>query len=149
MSVENIGKKMLTQENRMTQYPLFVIMVDEKIARSPDWDWDDKERVDIDCLNGQDLCENCMKILENDQDLPPECDDCDDGAFDFFQVKRVPDLRAGVFFTLDACQKHIDANDYHYVNPKPFVVGAWRNEEMQQVMQHLCSLAGEIPSHYR
>ena len=70
------------------------------------------------------------------------CDDCHE-YFSFYSTIDVFNLRAGVFFTEKACQEHIDQNDYHYNKPRVFAVSAWRNYEMQEVMQHISALTTE------
>lgn len=60
------------------------------------------------------------------------------------------DLTAGVFFTVEACREHIAMNSYHYDNPRPFCISAWRNPDMQAVMRQIINTAtDEVPSHYK
>lgn len=142
MELKNIGEKMISQNNRLTQCPLFVIQVDRDIAVGQDMEWDKKERNEY--YEG-DLCDSCMEV----GDVPEECDDCPDEAFHFLKTIEEFDLRAGAFFTEEACEEHIKANDYHYKNPRSFAVSTWRNFEMQMVMNYLCLEAGHVPSHYQ
>lgn len=59
------------------------------------------------------------------------------------------DLTAGVFFTERSIREHIKMNDYHYDNPRPFCISAWRNPDMQAVMRQIIKVDGaEVPSHY-
>jgi hypothetical protein len=39
-----------------------------------------------------------------------------------------------VFFTLEGAQAHIDSNRHHYNEPDVYTVGAWRNPEMETLL---------------
>lgn len=47
------------------------------------------------------------------------------------------------FLTAKACQEHIDANHYHYNEPRVYLNSAWRNPEMELVSTFLCGLVGK------
>jgi len=148
--LKTIGMSMAEQDNRGTQYPLFVIQVDYKDYALEGGDWDEKERKDHDLINERDLCGKCAKLWEKSE-LPEECWEwgCEE-SFDYFTVKTKFDLEAGVFFTEEACHQHIEENKHHYDNPTSYVVSAWRNPEMVAVMQTIIKSAQrEVPSHYK
>ena len=42
---------------------------------------------------------------------------------------------SNVFFTEKACEKHIKANHYHFIEPRSYVKHAWRNPEMEQLFE--------------
>jgi hypothetical protein len=67
-----------------------------------------------------------------------------------FRGRDRPNLNSGMYFTQQACQTHIDENYYHYNNARPFAYSAWRNPELQMVMQFVLVEGGdqEVPSHY-
>ena len=46
------------------------------------------------------------------------------------------------FFTAKACKEHIEGNVYRYRNPVDYLSYAFRNPEMELVMQFLCELTG-------
>ena len=52
----------------------------------------------------------------------------------FYNIKDVP-VEGQVYLTEKAAQHHIDSNSYHYHEPFIYVVGAWRNPEIQTLMQ--------------
>lgn len=144
----NLSREMRTQNNRCTQHVLFVVMEDVRHYCGHDGNWSDRERKSDPDLS--DLCEQCAKLSENDESMPDDCDDCCSSAFDYFTTEQEPNLTPGVFFTAKACEEHIAENHYHYKNARSWGIGAWRNPEMQVVMQHLLKMTGEdIPSHYR
>lgn len=148
MQINEIGKEMVTQNNRMTQFPLFVVY--SKVERAVPDGWGESRRKDFDGLDLDDLCENCAELHEDGKDLPDYCENCDSDCFWNCREELEPDLTAGVFFTAKACQEHIDENKYHYTDPIVYGISAWRNEEMQMVQRHLIELSGEkVPSHYK
>lgn len=44
------------------------------------------------------------------------------------------------FFTEKACKEHIQANKHHYNEPVDYLTHAFRNPEMEMVLQFLCEL---------
>lgn len=148
MQINEIGKEMIKQDNRLTQYPMFAVyhMVERAV---PDGQGESR-RVDLDWIDAGDMCESCNRMMDEGKDLPDSCEECSPNCFFNFEKNLEPDLRAGVFFTAKACQEHIDANHYHYNEPVVYGIGCWRNEEMPIVQRHLIELAGEkVPSHYK
>ena len=95
--------------------------------------------------------EDVKRFVPEDWDY--EDSEEEDGQVSYYVVERKPNLMAGFFFTHQACKDHIQANHYHYDNPKPYCISAWRNPELQGVMHHLIHKEGidnkDIPSHYK
>ena len=48
------------------------------------------------------------------------------------------------FFTEKACKEHIQANAYHYHSPVDYLSHAFRNPELELVLNFICGLTGEI-----
>ena len=154
-SLPEIGRRLATQNNLSTQYPLWVVAVDKKVfmPHSYMWDYDGKERKDEDIqdVNISDYCDRCRALYDDDllDDIPEDCDECDPDMFNWYMLEEDYDLNPGAFLTQAACQDHINQNHYHYKNPRPFAWSAWRNPEMIAVMQHLIKESGEeVPNHY-
>jgi len=136
-TLQETGKEMITQDNRATSRPLFVVQVDVK-RYTEEQDAEFKERKEEpDELN---LCEACLVLHGEEKELPEDCEDCHWNAFHHFNIEKEFDLRAGVFFTAAACDAHIAANSYHYSNPRSFAISVWRNPEMEAVMDYLKSI---------
>lgn len=149
--LKEIGIEMNNQDCRATQNPMFVILVDRYVPADINIGWDKKERKDDDYMKEEYLCDDCRVLYVSGLPLPEECDACSDESFNFSKKlndEESFDLRAGVFFTAKACQEHIDANHYHYDNPRVYGIGSWRNFEMQKVQRFLSSLGGKVASHY-
>jgi len=138
--LDNLKHEMLTQDQRSTSYPYFIIVEDKKVHGIDSAYSDDKERIDHDALDFNDLCEKCQKLSEDGEDLPEECDDCSDECFVHYRIEEdVPNLYAGIFFTAKAAQDHLDANHHHYNSTaKVYGMSAYHNGELRKVMFHLC-----------
>lgn len=142
-----ISADMRSQNNRSSQYPLFVVQ--EKVKRYTE-NGNERERQDYDLADANDLCEKCRAQYDETGDYPEECDDCPEYTFVRFDWEWQTSDRAGVFLTEGACRLHITVNGYHYREPRCFAISAWRNSEMVAVIQAILKLTGdEIPSHYR
>lgn len=42
-----------------------------------------------------------------------------------------------MFLTLKECEKHIEANHYHYTNPRPYAMTAWRSPQVKRLFEIL------------
>lgn len=145
--LSEIGKKMISQNNRMTQYPLFVVQEKYEFFVGSDGNWDGYHRKGD--HDSELFCDSCKKIRDDGGEVPDNCNGCESECFWHYEEIDLFRLEAGVFFTAEACEEHIRLNNYHYNQPRSYAISAWRNEEMQSVMQYLCTLAGDIPSHYK
>ncbi len=143
--IKNISNEMRKQNNRCTQYPLFVI-VDTVLRAAPYGQEDGRERIEE--TEPDSLCHSCLIRYQQDEDIPNECRDCEPKAFNYYIEVEEPQLEYGVFFTAKACDDCITSNHYHFRKPRSYGIGSYRNYEMQAVQQHLLSLTGNIPSHY-
>jgi len=134
------SKEMNIQNNRCSEFPLFVIMEDQEDLCNEGMADEQKriEEVDTDLL-----CEDCRKLYDENEELPEECDECDHDAFNYYRVVEHIDLSPGVFFTAKACQEHIDANSYHYTNPRVYGIGCWRNPEMEEVIKFMRGITND------
>jgi len=141
---------MKTQDNRITQHPIFVVYDWEKLPADPDY-VDDWEYADLE--DGYDVIGTTKKDIikyakSYDMDLPDNIDSMDeDQLFDFlneltgnqwikFYYHEVRILK-NIFFTEKAAQRFIDQNDYHYKKPHIYVHCLWRNPEMQNIQKAL------------
>lgn len=139
---------MAGQDNRSTAFPLFIIQEKKRRWVPPELDWHERERKDE--FDLEDLCKECQALDGAEKEIILDCDDCSDSTYDHFVVSREPNLKAGVFFTAEACEEHIAENAYHYKEPSSYAISAWRNVEVQQVMVMLLNEGGgEVPSAYK
>lgn len=148
--LENMAKEMATQSNRMTEFPLFCVYEKKKIFKPEGCGefraWTDScgEPIYEEELN------DCTPVFEylgshpEDKDMKPE--DILTERLSFrevcYDIENFP-VSGQVYFTEKAAQHHIDMNHYHYDKPFVYVVSAWRNPEMQMLMQLFSLLAPE------
>lgn len=162
--INGLAEAMATQSNRGTQYPLFYVYEKEEVSVSSDGSADRIIFVTDDyseVTEYEDEDGNLWKC-EGSGWGTWRCEGKDEELEDYeveekFGLTKVylkeidkPVVDAGPFLTEAAAQRHIDANYYHYNKPYIYVNSAWRNYEMQGLLQLLFALAGkEVPSHYR
>lgn len=143
--IKDLAEKMSIQSNRATQFPLFVVQVDKKVYGDESW-CSEVERKDE---SDGEMCDDCKK-KDEDGTAPDYCRDCDSECFVWFNWEKEFDLQAGIFLTEEACEQHIKVNNYHYTNPRSYVISAWRNWEMQELFKIIFTLAGKkIPNWYK
>lgn len=149
--LEQLTTEMQTQNIRMTQYPLFYVYQRERrYFETGTYGYDYEER-SFSADHGEpkeELCSDCYNLYNANADLP-EYTDCDCNVV-YVKEEDVPAIDVGPFFSEKAAQNHIDKNYYHYYKPFIYVNSAWRNYELQEVLQLLFTLVGkEIPSQYK
>jgi len=145
-----LGKEMNACNNRGTQFPMFEIRQKVKRWVEVGEDWDERERVED--AQPYCLCPKCRELYDNDEDLPDDCDDCDEEAYNHYKLEDEIVDRCGMFFTDKQAQEHIDLNDYHYNQPFTYATGSWRNYDLQKVLEILSKLGSEDDkplSHYQ
>jgi hypothetical protein len=164
MDLLETSKLMREQNNRGTQYPLFIIQQevetitgDGRGDRKIYWNGDSQESItaeQYEVLEDAEIedepCEAVSKVLE--EVGLEELSDFDPSDWERLEVKDeyVFADNAGFFFTEKACHDHIESNHYHYSKPRSYVISAWRNPEMVAVMQSIIKLTGDdIPSCYQ
>lgn len=145
------GKELASQDNLHTNWPVWYVTEIKKVQR-PDGEGEFRERIDVDAIDDKDLCDDCRNLWENEGDIPNECDSyaCRDTMYWFDKEREFASYGSEFFLTQKACQEYIDANAYHFSNPKPYAGSAHRNHEIQPIIQALILMAGEEVStnHY-
>lgn len=145
------GKELATQDNAHSSWPIWYVTEIKKVQR-PDGEGEFKERIEFfDAIDSSNLCDSCKKIWEDDGDIPEDCDDyqCQDTFWWFDKEREFTSYGSEFFLTKKACQEYIDANAYHFADPKPYAGSAFRNEEIQPIIQALIIAAGyEVPSNH-
>jgi len=145
------GKEMNKQNNRCTQFPVFVVMHKVKVYGDSSY-CSEVERKNREDYNAEEvLCDKCQKLFDKDKKLPDYCEECGSDGFSWFNWEDKIEDGCGVFLTAKAAQRHIDENYYHYYKPFTYGISCWRNPEMQKVLEILSKLGGngEALSHYK
>lgn len=139
---ENIAREMTTQGNRATEFPLFCIYQKEKIpapediAEFSEWHNSDRQKT----IDENEIDETIKEYLyENPEEEELKLDNeayLEKMGYEkvFYNVRDVP-VSGQVYLTEKAAQHHIDCNSYHYHEPFIYVEAAWRNPELQMIMQ--------------
>jgi hypothetical protein len=65
----------------------------------------------------------------------------EDKGFSKYNVQEI-DVYSNAFLTSKACDEHIQCNKHNLNNPVNYLSGAFRNPELEKVMQFLCELSG-------
>lgn len=130
-----IKNELLTQNNRSTSFPIFIIVEDKKVYGIDPNFTDYRERIED--YDEDDLCENCCKLEPSE--MPDDCDDCMADCFISYRIdKNVPNLYGGFFFTAKACEEHLQLNRHHYnKSANSYAISATHNYELKTVMEYL------------
>ena len=123
---DGYGDKMYIVDtgNEAKKYELedFVKHIDEIVAESDDpdlkYDWRMVEHTDI--IDVEDFANNHL-------DMEVEISE-------FTIINSLSD-RTGCFITKKAVENHIKLNSYHYSNPRPYAMTAWRNPEFEKFIE--------------
>jgi len=150
--LKHMAELMETQDNRATRLPLYhVYQIEERRC-----DIDDSQEVayfanTYDFFEVAHSSDELVEWFKNKEEVMDNCDitseqydaiDGDDpgeiagdlGLTQFgWEEVRVP-VPGEIFLTEEAAQKHIDSFGYHYNKPYIYVVSAWRNPELETVM---------------
>lgn len=145
------GKELATQDNLATAWPIWYVTELKKLPN----EWGEhKERKDSDMFDTDDMCDDCQAYYEGNDEIPDKCMSgsykCDDTFWKYDLEREYASYGSCFFLTQKACQEYIDANAYHFNNPKPYAGSAHRNDEIQPIIQALILIAGEkVPgNHY-
>lgn len=138
--MQEIKNELLTQDNRWTSWPIYIVVEDKKIYGVDSGGSDGRERKeDYD----DPLCESCEALAEgNGPDYPDECEDCPSDAFVYYRIEHdVPNLYGAFFLTAKACEEHLAANRHHYNSTAhSYAISACHNDELQKIIGHIKSL---------
>lgn len=163
MELIETSKLMRTQSNRSTQYPLFIIQEEQEVVKAEGCGGEYRYLTDdcessltaeqYDAIEEAQDNENSESVAELVEELGFESL-YDINLRDYrkieYDLEYVYCDNAGVFFTEQACHDHIESNRHHYTKPRSYVISAWRNYEMQEVMRMILKLTGDdIPSCYQ
>lgn len=150
--LKELQEELRTQDNCCQAEPVYWgVMTDGVIPCQGDDDWDSvriRKRDDIldfddfltDVRNGISggLEEEFKKVRKDD---PEEVADFADGFLGwdvepvYYKTERVISKETGCFLTKRACEEHIRRFGYHYDNPRPYAMTAWRNPEFGRFMR--------------
>lgn len=144
-SIPTIAANLHTQDNRITESPVFVVQQKCRIyglEESDTYIWidecgeevDDRMAVALDCADQ----DNQDTVLDPDN---LECQlDMDNYRKSYYRDDHV---FVQPFFTEHGAQEYIRINSHNLREPRICVESGWRNEEWRMVREHLMGLKGE------
>jgi len=150
----NLSEELNTQNHRCTAMPYFFqIQTKEEVAAAEGcgieaWYYDGS-KIETD----EDIRETIFEYKEWDNDSKEDNElynNLDGGEIEelledmgFYKINyELSDKYENAFLTEKACREHIRLNDYHYREPIDYLFFAFRNPELEMVLQFLCELSG-------
>lgn len=148
----DLSKELSTQDHRCTAMPYFFQI--QEVVETPTgegmgedvWVCDG----DIALRTREDIKEAVFEYKEWSLDSPShqakfeklysfEIEDILEKNYQKFSVTKERTYK-NAFLTERACREHIKANNYHYSQPSDFLTHAFRNPELEKVMEFILSL---------
>lgn len=137
-NLKAIRELMLTQDNRSTSYPIFIIVEDKKVYGVAEEYGGERERMED--FDYKDLCTRCLERVRDNREPVEDCDNwqCDKTFVNYRVEEDVPNIRAGFFFTEEQAEHHLKVQRHHYNSTaKTYAISAYHNTELKQVMEFL------------
>lgn len=154
--LKNIAKELKTQDNRITQDPIWCVYEKREVGRPEDCGnyrgWVADEGMIKDDL-AEELAEE-WRAENKDEDGDLDDRDWEDILKEELGYREVSydieDVRVDqgqYYFTEKAAQNHLELNDHHYNKPYTYVESAWRNPEwvlIREVLTQSKTFMGEV-----
>lgn len=145
----HMSNAMAVQDNAGTANPLFCVyqkekvMVPEGYGDGVHWHDGDGNFIDEEDIDDDETIKEYCEEHPEDKDLDAE-DILKKLGYEkfYYKIEDVPAPDGQVYFTHESAQEHIRRNHYHYHEPFVFVNSAWRNDEMQLLMDVVAAITG-------
>jgi hypothetical protein len=149
--IKNLSHEILSQDNRMTATPYFYVIRDKVVQCVPEG-CGSETRYALDHPEYLMTKEDTeAHILENYSDEITEEYSIEDKLSDMISegsiteydidVQTITPENHNIFFTETACKKHLCANMHHFKSPSTYVRHAWRNPEIETLLNIVHELA--------
>jgi hypothetical protein len=135
--LEELSKKINSQDKRSTSYPLFVVYDKVQVFKE---DGEERERKEEE-TDG--MCDKCLKLCKEGGDVPEDCDDCDDCQFYHFDWEDRIQENDGIYFTAEACDEYIQRRRYAFNKPYSYAISSYFSEEMKKVLEIISKFTSE------
>jgi hypothetical protein len=143
-NINDIKKELLTQDNRITHQPMFIVMEKKEYPTTSDYSYDLSYYVNTDgdnlgttikeakdCLIEEECIDNPDKIYSmSDDELQEKY-----GVREVFIFEI--DVFVQAFFTAKSAKNYIKSNNHNLRKPFFYTKGTYRNYEMQAIRNHL------------
>ena len=137
MDVKEIGNLICTQDNRITDQPIFVVEKRVMVITDPDYGYDAEEWVNTESGDYEKADETKARKL----------DALDDGSRDTgdwkkFYLKEVWEFVTSCF-TEQSCKDYLAANGHNLGKTRVYAYGSYRNNEYQTIRNMLIDLVAD------
>lgn len=136
--IKDLVKEIKNQDNRATASPYYYVIEDEEIRGVPDGAGDKTMFMwDGDLCAAEDVQREYPNVDLDDIEFHT------DGIitpFDVVTARYIP-YNSNVFLTEKACHQHMESNAHHFKNPRSYVMHAFRNPELEQLLKVLTEIA--------
>jgi protein tyrosine/serine phosphatase len=148
---EALVEKIITQDNRMTAYPILYLIQTKKRIWGMNGDYTDKyewkHQDDDETYSDEELKAELIESFDEEKEAFDIMDE-----FEFIECAEnhcfskvfyidIEEYKENVFFTEEAAKRHISLNKHHYNNPQDYVIHAWRNPEIEKIVKVLIEVA--------
>jgi len=136
MELNEIGSLICTQDNRITDQPIFVVEKSVMVITGPDYGYDAEEWVNTESGDYEEADETKARRLDALND------DCrSTGDWEKFFLKEVWEFVTACF-TEQGCKDYLKANGHNLGKNRIYAYGSYRNQEFQTVRNYLKAQAG-------
>ncbi len=131
MEIKEIGELIKTQDNRITDQPIFIVEKSVMIITDPDYDYDKEEWVNTESGDHEVADETTHRRLDA---LDNGCRDT--GNWKKFYFKETWQFVTACF-TEQGCKNYLKIDGHNIGKSRIYAAGSFRNEEYQTVRKML------------
>ena len=135
METKEIGKLICTQDNRITDQPIFVVEKSVMIITDPDYGYDAEEWINTES-GDYERADDAYSIVLNEM----ESNGYDTGEWKKFYLKEVWEFVTSCF-TEQGCKDYLESNGHNIGKSRIYAYGSYRNKEYQAVRNYLISIS--------
>lgn len=145
----NLSTELNTQDHRATAMPYFFQIQTQEIVPAPEYSGTEAYHFDGDLIETD---EEIKYALSQHYDWS-ENEEAEFRNMDKYTIEEllekagytkvhydIKNVYKNAFLTEKACKAHIEQNKHHYDKPQDYLMHAFRNPELEKVMQFLCEL---------
>lgn len=135
MQLKEIGNLICTQDNRVTDQPIFVVEKSVMVITDPDYGYDKEEWVNTQSGDYEIASETKAKRLDA---LLKDCRST--GDWEKFYMKEVWEFVTACF-TEQGCKDYLMLDGHNLGKTRIYAYGSYRNNEYREIRKHLIDLS--------
>ena len=135
MDIKKIGDLIKTQDNRITDQPIFVVEKSVMIITDPDYGYDAEEWINTES-GDYEQADDVHSIVLNEMESKGD----DIGEWKKFYLKEVWEFVTACF-TEQGCKDYLESNGHNIGKSRIYAYGSYRNKEYQAVRNYLISIS--------